>query len=113
LAVLATVAGVWAFAGGVRAIVRTVAVGGPAAGRTTRPGRRTWLVLRLLLGHGRFQHRPVVKVAHWLVMVSFPLLFLTLVSAYGQLVDPHLRVPLLEWPPVAWLVEGIAWLSLV
>ena len=114
LAVLATVVGVTVFVLGARAIVRTVAVGRPAPGRTTEPWQRTWLVVRLMLGHGRFQHRPGVKVAHWAVMLSFPILFLTLISGYGQIVDPHFSLPLIgHWPPLEWLTEGFAWLSLV
>ena len=112
LAVLATVVGVWAFTQGIRAIVRTVAVGGPAPDRVRQVGRRTWLALGLLVGHGRFQHRPFVKVAHWVVMVSFPVLILTLVSAYAQLLDPHFVLPLVgRWAPLEWLTEGFAWLS--
>ena len=114
LAVLATVVGVTVFALGVRAIARTVGIGGPAPERTSHPGRRTWLALKLLVGHGRFQHRPFVKVAHWVVMVSFPILFLTLVSGYGQLVDPHFVLPLVgRWAPLEWLTEAIAWASLL
>ena len=114
LAVVATVVGVSVFVLGARAIVRTVAVGRSAPDRTTEPWRRTWLVVQLLLGHGRFQHRPGVKVAHWAVMLSFPILFLTLVSGYGQIVDPRFALPLIgHWPPLEWLTEIFAWLSLV
>lgn len=114
LAALATVIGVTTFVLGVRAIVRTVRQGTAAPGRTDHPGRRTWLVARELLGHGRFQHRPFVRVAHWVVMVSFPVLFVTLLSGYGQIVDPHLVVPVIgTWPPIAWLIEVFAWLALV
>lgn len=114
LAVAATVVGVTVFTSGLRAIVRTVRRGGPAVGRADRPWRRTWLVVREVLGHGRFQHRPLVKVAHWVVMVSFPVLFLTLVAGYGQLVDPSFALPLIgHLPPVEWLVEALAWLGLL
>jgi len=113
LAVVATVVGVTVFVLGARAIVRTVAVGRPAPGRTSEPWLRTWLVVRLLLGHGRFQHRPGVKVAHWAVMLSFPILFLTLISGYGQIIDPRFALPLIgHWPPLEWLTEIFAWLSL-
>ncbi|WP_199423081.1 (Fe-S)-binding protein [Actinotalea solisilvae] len=114
LALVATVVGVWVFTLGLRAIVRTVRRGGPAAGRTDHPGRRTWLVVREVLGHGRFQHRPFVRVAHWAVMVSFPVLFLTLVSAYGQIVDPTFVLPVVgHLLPFEWLVEVFAWLGLL
>ena len=114
IAVVASVVGVAVFALGVRAIVRTVAVGGPAPDRRSHPARRTWLALLLLLGHGRFQHRPFVKVAHWTVMVSFPVLFLTLITGYGQIVDPRYSLPLVgHWVPLEWATEALAWTSLV
>ncbi|WP_225752664.1 (Fe-S)-binding protein [Actinotalea sp. Marseille-Q4924] len=114
VAVAATVVGVVVFSLGVRAIVRTVGRGGPAPDRTTHPGRRTWLVVREVLGHGRFQHRPLVRAAHWVVMVSFPVLFLTLVTGYGQIVEPSFALPLVgHWPPFEWLVEAFAWLGLL
>lgn len=114
VALAATVVGVGALTLGVRAIVRTVAVGGPAPDRTTHRWQRTVLTIRTLLGHGRFQHRRLVKAAHWVVMVSFPILFLTLVAGYGQIVDPSFALPLIgHLPPVEWVTEGIAWLSLL
>ena len=77
-------------------------------------GPRLATLTREVLGHGRFQHRPVVKVAHWVVMVSFALLFLTLVTGYGQVVDPAFTLPLIgHFPPLEWAIEAIAWLSLV
>ena len=114
IALVATVVGVTFFVLGARVIVRTVAVGGPAPERRLSPGRRTWLALSVILGHRRFRNRPVIIVAHWLVMMSFPILFLTLVSGYGQLVDPYFALPLIgHWPPLEWVTEGIAWLSLL
>ena len=114
LALVATVVGVWVFALGVRAIVRTVRIGGPAPDRRTHPARRTWLVVKELLGHGRFQHRRFVRYAHWLVMVSFPVLFLALATGYGQIVEPRFALPLVgHWPPLEWLTEILAWTSLV
>ncbi|MCL3861759.1 (Fe-S)-binding protein [Actinotalea sp. K2] len=114
MALAATVVGVTVFTAGLRAIVRTVARGGPAPERTTHRLRRTWLVVREMTGHGRFQHRPLVKVAHWVVMVSFPVLFVTLLGGYGQLVDPSFALPLIgHFPPVEWLIELFAWASLL
>ena len=114
LVVVATVVGVAVFARGIGAIVRTVRVGGPVAGRWTPVGPRLATLAREVLGHGRFQHRPVVKVAHWVVMVSFPLLFLTLVTGYGQVVDPGFALPLIgHFAPLEWAIEAIAWASLL
>jgi Fe-S oxidoreductase len=114
LAVAATVLGLWAFTRGLVGIVRTVRRGSPAAGRSDAPGVRTATLLRSVLGHTRFSQRPMVRMAHWAVMVSFPVLFLTLVSGYAQLVDPRFVLPVLgSWPPYEWAVEVLAWLSLV
>jgi Fe-S oxidoreductase len=112
--VVATVVGVAVFARGATAIVRTVRVGRPAVGRTRPVGRRTWLVVREMIGHERFQHRPVVRASHWVVMVSFPVLFLTLVSGYGQVVDPTYSLPVIgHLPPVEWVIEAFAWAALL
>ncbi|WP_418607452.1 hypothetical protein [Georgenia sp. SUBG003] len=110
---LATVAALAVFARGVVAIVRQVGVGRAPAGRLAPAGRRTLTLLKEVLGHGRFQHRPAVRLAHWVVMASFPLLFLTLVTGYGQLVDPGFALPLIgHWAPWEWLTEAVAWLGL-
>ena len=112
--VIGTVVGVAFFARGIREIVRTVRIGGPAPGRSRPVVARTALVLRETLGHGRFMHRPVVKVAHWVVMVSFPLLFLTLVTGYGQVATPTFALPLIgHLAPLEWAIEAIAWASLL
>src|SRR6478735_6360363 len=110
---VATVVGVATFALGARRLTRTIRVGRPAPGRLRPVGRRAWLVVREMAGHGRFQHTPVVRAAHWVVMVSFPVLFFTLVAGYAQVVDPRWALPLLgHLAPWEWLTEGIAWLSL-
>jgi len=113
LVVVATVVGIAVFARGAREIVRTLRIGRAAPGRTSPAGQRTARVVREILGHGRFQHRPVVKVAHWTVMISFGLLFIALVTGYGQVVDPEFALPLVGdlWP-LEWAIEAFAWLSL-
>ena len=112
--VIGTVVGVAFFARGISSIVRTVRIGRPAPGRSTPVVRRTALVVRETLGHERFQHRPVVRAAHWVVMVSFPILFLTLVTGYGQLATPTYALPVIgHLAPLEWVIEAIAWASLV
>jgi Fe-S oxidoreductase len=114
LVALSTVIGVALFARGVVRIVRTVRIGRPAPGRAGPVVRRGWIVVREMIGHGRFQHRPVVKVSHWMVMVSFPVLFLTLVSGYGQVLDPRYSLPVIgHLPPVEWASEFLAWAGLI
>jgi Fe-S oxidoreductase len=109
---VATVVGVSVFVRGVLVIYRTVSAGRPAPGRTTPAGTRLARVLGEVLGHARFRHRPVVRAAHWFVMLSFPLLVITLVGAYGQVGDPRYSLPVLgHLPPVEWTVETFAWLA--
>ncbi|MBF0688765.1 MAG: (Fe-S)-binding protein [Cellulomonas sp.] len=114
LAAVATVVGVAVFARGVVAIVRTVRTGRPLPGRWAPVGPRLATLVREVLGHGRFQQRPAVRAAHWVVMVSFPVLFVTLLTGYGQLVDPRYGLPLVgHWLPLEWAVEAFAWLGLL
>ncbi|WP_337974237.1 (Fe-S)-binding protein [Cellulomonas sp. NTE-D12] len=114
LVLVATVVGVAVFAWGVARIVATIRVGRPLPGRWRPVGPRLATLLREVVFHLRFQRRVWVGIAHWAVMVSFPVLFLTLVSGYGQVVDPSYSLPVIgHLPPVGWLTEGIAWASLV
>lgn len=110
----ATVLGVGAFVRGATSIARTTSVGRPAPGRLRPVGQRLGTLAREVLGHGRFQHRPVVRAAHWVVMVSFPVLAVTLATGYLQVVAPDAALPLIgHLVPLEWAVELLAWTSLV
>ena len=114
IVVIATTIGIAVFARACFTIGARMAVGRATAPERLRPvGRRLALTLGALVGHTAFKGRPFIKAAHWLVMVSFPLLFLTLVAGYGQVLGgPSFALPLIGhaawW---AWVVELIAWLS--
>ena len=114
IVVIATTIGIAVFARACFTIGARMAVGRATAPERLRPvGRRLALTLGALVGHTAFKGRPFIKAAHWLVMVSFPLLFLTLVAGYGQVLGgPNFALPLIGhaawW---AWVVELIAWLS--
>ena len=114
LCLAATATGVALF---VQAVIRfrsTFAAGRPDPTRTDRPGRRTLTLVKEFLGHTRMSRLPVVAVAHWFVMVSFGLLFVTLVTAFGQLFSPAWALPLIgHLFLLEWAVEAIAWLSLL
>lgn len=109
LAFFATAIGVSVFARGVARIVQTVRAGAPQKDVWKNPWQRIWTAFRVTVTHETFKGRPVVRAAHWLVMVSFVALFLTLVSSYGQLFDPLYALPLIGhtawWN---WLVELLA-----
>ena len=114
IVVIATTIGIAVFARACFTIGARMAVGHATAPQRLRPvGRRLALTLGALVGHTAFKGRPFIKAAHWLVMVSFPLLFLTLVAGYGQVLGgPDFALPLIGhaawW---AWVVELIGWLS--
>ena len=114
IVVIATTIGIAVFARACFTIGARMAVGRATAPERLRPvGKRLALTLGALVGHTAFKGRPFIKAAHWLVMVSFPLLFLTLVAGYGQVLGgADFALPLIGhaawW---AWIVEIIAWLS--
>lgn len=106
--------GVALFARACLVIIARMRLGRPAEDRSQRPWRRTTRMLGEILSHRSFRARVWIAVAHWLVMVSFPLLALTLVTGYGQVLGgPGFSLPWLDhqawW---SWIVEVIAWLSL-
>src|SRR3954451_11024309 len=70
---------------------------------------RTRTLLREFLGHTRMSRLPVVAVAHWFTMVSFGVLFFTLINAFGQLFSPEFVLPLIgAWPPYEWVTDIFA-----
>ncbi|OKL51356.1 (Fe-S)-binding protein [Buchananella hordeovulneris] len=110
ISLAATIAGVSCFTYGVVRLSKRLRLGQGAQERLRPVGKRTWGLLREALSHRAFKSRPVVRVAHWFVMLSFPVLVLTLVAAYFQLGDPHFELPGLgRFAPFTWLVEIFAW----
>ncbi len=113
-ALFATLFGILSFGRGLAHIWREVAAGTPDPGRGGPVGKRLWMMLATALTHREFRHRPWIRVAHWFVMVSFPLLFFTLVAGYGQLRDQTYSLPLLgRFLPWEWLTELLAWGGLI
>ncbi len=109
----ATATGVALFGRAVARFLATFRSGRPDPTRSGSPARRTWTLVKEFLGHTRMSRLPVVAAAHWFVMVSFGLLFLTLVTAFGQLFSPSWALPVIgHFFLLEWLIEGIAWLSL-
>ncbi len=112
VALVATAIGVALFARTVIGFVGTFSIGQPDRGRSDQPVQRSITLAREFLGHTRMARLPVVAVAHWFVMLSFGVLFFSLLTAYGQLFDPAFVLPLIgHFPPFEWLSETIGWLS--
>ena len=113
LALAVSVVGVVLFVRAVRTIVGVVSLGGPAH-RSDSPRQRWRNMLVETLGHTRMLQRPLVGAAHWFVFVAFGALFLTLITAYGQLFDARFVLPVIgHWRAYAWAAELIAWAGLV
>jgi len=109
-----TVVAVALFAKMIGRFIATSKVGQADGGRTNAPATRTKTLVREFLDHTRMARKPVVAVAHWFVMVSFGLLFFTLLTAYGQLFDPHFALPLIgHFFLYEWATEFISWASFV
>ncbi|MBL6835313.1 MAG: Fe-S oxidoreductase, partial [Candidatus Nanopelagicales bacterium] len=116
IAAIATVVAIVLFARTLAGMVRTYQGGQPTR-RSDNPGQRTATLLRETLLASRLKQQPVgaiVATAHWIVLVAFFVLFLTLVTAYGQLLSPDFVIPLLgHFPPFEWLVESLSWLMVL
>lgn len=106
----ATLFALLSFGRGLAHMWRQVSQGSADPGRLRPVPARVWMMLTTILTHREFRHRPWVKAAHWLVMLSFPLLFLTLVTAYAQLRDQMWALPLIgHFIGWEWLTEILAW----
>jgi Fe-S oxidoreductase len=109
-----TLVGVAAFAVGLSRIVSVVRLGAPVRGRTSRPWARLEHTVTEVLGHTRMLRWSVPGAAHWFVMVGFVALLGTLVTAYGQVLEPRWTIPVIGRNAVyAWFVEIIAFLTLL
>ncbi|MEP7333605.1 MAG: Fe-S oxidoreductase, partial [Terracoccus sp.] len=94
-------------------MVATFALGQPD-NRGDDKGARTRTLVREFLGHTRMSRLPVVAVAHWFTMVSFGVLFFTLLNAFGQLFKPDFALPLIgHFPPFEWVTEFFAWAGMI
>ena len=110
LSLAATAVGVALFARTVGLLADRFRLGQPEVGRSDQPGLRWRNVAVEVLGHTRMAKLPAVAVAHWIVMVAFGFLFLTLVTAYGQLFSPMFALPVIgHFPPFEWGTELLGW----
>lgn len=96
IALLLTVFAVAAFMRGFIYTLRLIKQGASGTKRTNQPTARFYNLVKEVLTHFRFTPgHNWVALAHWLVLFSFPLLFGTLVTAYGQLVSPTWALPII------------------
>ena len=84
--------------------------GQPDPTRSNDRGKRLRMAAGEIFGHTKMLNFTVVGFAHWFVMVGFVVLFGTLVTAYGQLLNPSFALPIVGhlWP-YEYFTELIAW----
>jgi len=96
----------------VRRILAVIRLGQPDPTRFAGKRERTVAMLAETLGHTRMLKWTIIGASHWFVMVAFGALFLTLVEAYGEVVDPNFGLPLIGgWGFYGLAMELIAALS--
>ena len=87
---------------------KTITMGQPAPGRAGDPGARTRNLVIEFGAHTRLARKGKrsIGAAHWAVMVSFGLLFFTLVTAFGQLFSATFQLPVIgHWWPYQFVSE--------
>ncbi len=78
-----------------RVLVGIYRAGQPDPTRGNFRGARFWHMLREVLGHTKMFNFSGTGIAHWFVMIGFVSLFGTLVTAYGQVLNPYYALPLI------------------
>jgi heterodisulfide reductase subunit C len=77
--------------------------------RSNDKGARFKNMLKEVLGHTKMLNFTATGIAHWFVMVGFGALFGTLVTAYGQVINPEFALPLIgHWVVYELFAEFIA-----
>ncbi len=90
-----TTVGIVLFVKAIRQILATLRIGQPAVGRSDDKAARWTNLAKETLGHTRMLQWTAVGAAHWFIFIGFGLLFLTLLTAFGQLVDAHFVLPVI------------------
>jgi Fe-S oxidoreductase len=67
----------------------------PDPTRSNDKSARFTNMLKEVLGHTKMLNFTVTGIAHWFVMIGFGALFGTLVTAYGQVINPDFALPII------------------
>ena len=96
----------------VRQLIAIYKKGQPDPTRGNNRASRFWNMTREVLGHTKMLNFTGTGIAHWFVMIGFGALFGTLVTAYGQLLDPYFALPFIgHWWVYEYFVEAITWFT--
>ena len=86
--------------------------GQPDPTRKDKGRSRLSHMLREILGHTKMLNFTATGIAHWVVMVGFVALFGTLLTAYGQVLNPNFSLPLIgHFIPYEYFTELITLLT--
>lgn len=114
LTLLSTAVAVYLLAPGIKRMLGVMRAGTPAHGRTDDPARRTKNMLVEVLGHTRMLQWHWIGVMHWFIFFSFMILSTAVATAYLQVWNPHLVLPLIgRFFLFEWVSEAIAWLGTI
>ena len=107
-----TVAALGLLAFRVRQLISIYKKGQPDPTRSNNRASRFWNMTREVLGHTKMLNFTGTGIAHWFVMIGFGALFGTLVTAYGQLLNPYFSLPFIgHWWVYEYFVEAITWFT--
>ena len=94
----------------VRQLIAVYKKGQPDPTRSDNRGARFKNMLVEVLGHTKMLNFTGTGIAHWFVMIGFGALFGTLVTAYGQILNPDFALPLIgHFAPYELFTEFISW----
>ena len=67
----------------------------PDPARSNNQSARFSNMLKEVLGHTKMLNFTATGIAHWFVMIGFGALFGTLITAYGQVINPDFALPII------------------
>ena len=105
-----TLFAVGAFAWRGREMFLRISAGQADPVRFLNKGARARAMTKEVLLHTKMLKFTGSAIAHWFVMIGFVSLFGTLITAYGQLIDPGFLLPVIGgWAPYRYFVLAIGW----
>ncbi len=86
--------------------------GQPDPTRSAHRAQRLGNMFKEVLGHTKMLRFTGTGIAHWFVMIGFGALLGTLITAYGQVINPKFFLPIIgHFVPYLVFTEAIAWLT--
>ncbi|NDG25433.1 MAG: (Fe-S)-binding protein, partial [Actinobacteria bacterium] len=95
IAYLLTVVAVGIFAVRAFALYKKISAGQKDNSRSSNKASRFKNMLREIFTHTKMLNFTVTGIAHWFVMIGFFALLGTLITAYGQLINPSWALPII------------------